>query len=735
MARLSRRETPSRFPGRRATHLDVGPRRRARARLTDVALPSFPVLERVEIFFFSETAEEIFAQIQRLKEDNEKLKTDLSDAALEALRVAQEERDRANNPEPESKKKDMSYLGGASSKDAYLGMELPYLGEGDVRVGFSEYDKMSAARQRDAEARARKGQAAAAGTGVKPRPPPVYQKTEQPMSIVFVSSEVAPWSKTGGLADVCGALPRELVKRGHRVMVVSPYYQTGKKEDALFRGAFDTCSNKSLECFGGLHEVGYMHQVKDGVDFVFVKHDSYERIGELYGDAEGGYGDNQFRFTLLSHAACEAPLVIDFGEGASANGFTGTYGDDVVFVANDWHAGLVPLLVASKYRPHGTYKNARTIAAIHNILHQGVEPHVTFGNLGVPGEWYSCLEYQFPEHMRAHELDLGLVVNILKGAIATSDRVLTVSEGYAREIVTPLGGKGLEGMLEQRVHRLDGVVNGIDMDEWNPSADEHIEAPFDVSDLSGKMECKRALQREMGLEVRDDVPLLGFIGRLDWQKGPDLIRDSIADMMNEDVQVIMLGSGLEELEQFMQWAEAAYHDKFRGWVGFSVPMAHRITAGCDILLMPSRFEPCGLNQLYAMRYGTLPIAHATGGLNDTVVRHNPYAEDDPDIAVAAAVARDKDPNDRHGIQAEMADLGPGTGWLFNEMNVGSFMYCVSNACKLYHENPRMWRAMQIQAMSQDLSWYHAALKWEKVFEWAKIDPPHCEPVQHEHHWY
>ena len=217
----------------------------------------------------------------------------------------------------------------------------------------------------------------------------------------------------------------------------------------------------------------------------------------------------------------------------------------MVFVANDWHAGLVPLLVASKYRPYGTYKKARTIAAIHNILHQGVEPHVTFGNLGVPGEWYSCLEYQFPEHMRAHELDLGLVVNILKGAIATSDRVLTVSEGYAREIITPLGGKGLEAMLETRVHRLDGVVNGIDMDEWNPSADEHIEAPFDVSDLSGKMECKRALQREMGLEVRDDVPLLGFIGRLDWQKGPDLIRDSIADMMNEDVQVIMLGSGLE----------------------------------------------------------------------------------------------------------------------------------------------------------------------------------------------
>ena len=666
-------------------------------------------------------------QIRQLQEANEKLKTDMD---LFAMPEPLPER-------PEGAPEPGSTQGTSAPKSSFsadvLGMEMPYLGEGETRVGFQHFDKVE---NEKARVEAMQVEQAARVTGVTPRPPPKYEKTEWPLSIVFVSSEVTPWSKTGGLADVCGSLPRELVKRGHRVMVVSPYYQTGKKEDVLFQGAFDTCSNKMLECFGGLHEVGYMHQVKDGVDFVFVKHDSYERIGELYGDAEGGYGDNQFRFTLLSHAACEAPLVIDFGEGASANGFTGTYGDDVVFVANDWHAGLVPLLVASKYRTHGTYKNARTVAAIHNILHQGVEPHVTFGNLGVPGDWYGCLEYQFPEHMRAHELDLGLVVNILKGAIATADRVLTVSEGYAREIITPLGGKGLEAMLAERVHRLDGVVNGIDMDEWNPSADEHIEAPFDVSDLAGKMECKRALQREMGLEVRDDVPLLGFIGRLDWQKGPDLIRDSIADMMNEDVQVIMLGSGLEELEQFMQWAESAYNDKFRGWVGFSVPMAHRITAGCDILLMPSRFEPCGLNQLYAMRYGTLPIAHATGGLNDTVVRHNPYAEDDPDIAVAAAVARDKDPNDRHGVQAEMADLGPGTGWLFNEMNVGSFMYCVSNACKLYHENPKMWQAMQIQAMSQDLSWYHAALKWEKVFEWSKIDPPHCEPVNHEeHHWH
>jgi starch synthase len=671
-------------------------------------------------FRFATAADVIFEQIRKLQEENEKLKQDLGDAAKAVLDKVTEEL-----PLPEGKaaeaKKALSYLGGASSKDAYLGMTMPYFGDGELQANFSKYDKVDAARAKVASAEAAKGEHSSTSTGVEPRPPPEYTKTETPMSIVFVSSEVAPWSKTGGLADVCGSLPRELVKRGHRVMVVSPKYITGKAEDRLFEASFDTNSNTKVGCFGDSHEVGFYHQVKEGVDFVFVSHECFKRQGGLYGDSYGVYGDNQFRYTLLSHAACEAPLLINFGENL------GTYGDEVVFVANDWHAGLVPLLVASKYRPWGTYKNARTVTTIHNILHQGAEPATTFGNLGVPDDWYSCLEYQYPEHMRAHELDLGLVVNILKGAIATSDRVLTVSQGYAKEICTPTGGCGLETMLEERRHRLDGVVNGIDMQEWNPTSDQHCAAGFDVSDLSGKLECKRALQKEMGLEVRDDVPLMGFIGRLDWQKGPDLIQAAISEMMNEDVQLIMLGSGLEELESFMQWAEGTYTDKFRGWVGFNVAMSHRITAGCDILLMPSRFEPCGLNQLYAMRYGTLPIAHATGGLKDTITRHNPYAQDDPAVAVAAAIASDREDGNR-----EAADMGPGTGWLFNDMDKYSFMSCVSNACKLYHENPKMWRAMQIQAMSQDLSWYNAALKWEKVFEWAKIDPPHCSPKEHCH---
>jgi len=672
--------------------------------------------------------EEMIAQ---LRAENARLKLDLGSAAKAALTAstsavaveASEEAEEVKRMQASEAKLALEYIDGANEaylSDAYLMLfEDVYVGEGDVAQAAADFNSADANKTtEDAAAAAAATAATAAGpVTLMARPRPVVEKTTNPLPIVFVTSEVAPWSKTGGLADVCGSLPRELVARGHRVMVIAPRYLNNSPNDRLYDEAFDTNTTSKVFCFKDEQTVGFFHQVKDGVDFVFVDHPSYKREGGLYGDKFGVYGDNQFRYTLLSHAACEAPLVINFANG-------GTYGQDIVFIANDWHAGLVPVLVASKYRKFGTYNNARTITAIHNIMHQGIEPHTTFSNLGVPDDWYKTMEYQFPEHLRAHELDLGLVVNIMKGAILTSDRVLTVSQGYAEEIITEVGGKGLEELLAARRHRLDGVVNGIDTEEWNPAADKFCEAPFDVTDLAGKLECKRALQRELGFEVRDDVPLLGFIGRLDWQKGPDLIRDSIHELMSEDVQVVMLGSGLPELEQFMRWSESIYSEKFRGWVGFSVPMSHRITAGCDILLMPSRFEPCGLNQLYAMRYGTLPIAHATGGLIDTITRHNPFADPNPEIAVAAAMARDSESMSPEEQAA--AELGPGTGWLFSPMETNSFMWAVKNATQLYRERPEMWRAMQIQAMSQDLSWTHASMRWEKVLEWAKIDPPHCK---------
>ncbi|XP_010541484.1 PREDICTED: starch synthase 1, chloroplastic/amyloplastic [Tarenaya hassleriana] len=508
-------------------------------------------------------------------------------------------------------------------------------------------------------------------------------------NIIFVTSEAAPYSKTGGLGDVCGSLPIALAKHGHRVMVVSPRYQNGTSADENFARAKDLDARISVHCFGGSQEITFFHEYREGVDWVFVDHPSYHRPGNPYGDCYGAFGDNQFRFTLLCHAACEAPLVLPLG------GFT--YGEKCLFLVNDWHAGLVPTLLAGKYRPYGVYKDARCILVIHNLAHQGVEPAATFKNLGLPSEWYGALEWVFPTWARTHALDTGEAVNVLKGAIVTSDRIVTVSQGYAGEITTVEGGYGLQDLLASRKSVINGITNGIDVDEWDPSTDGHIPFHYSADDLSGKVSCKIALQKELGLPVRPECPLIGFIGRLDYQKGIDVIQLAAPDMLEDDIQFVMLGSGDPKYEDWMKMTEATYRDKFRGWVGFNVPVSHRITAGCDILLMPSRFEPCGLNQLYAMRYGTIPVVHGTGGLRDTVENFNPYAA---------------------------GGAGEGTGWVFSPLTKESMSTAMRLATTTYREYKQSWGGMVRRGMGRDFSWQNAAVLYEQVFQWVFMDPPY-----------
>lgn len=514
-------------------------------------------------------------------------------------------------------------------------------------------------------------------------------KTRVTYNIVFVTSEAAPYSKTGGLGDVCGSLPIALAARGHRVMVISPRYQNGTIADEKFSGASDLDSHIKIYCFGGVQEVAFFHEYREGVDWVFVDHASYHRPGNPYGDSYGAFGDNQFRFALLCHAACEAPLVLPLG------GFT--YGEKCLFLVNDWHASLVPVLLAAKYRPHGVYKDARCILVIHNLAHQGVEPAATYKNLGLPSEWHGALEWVFPTWARTHALDTGEAVNILKGAIVTADRIVAVSKGYAWEITTPEGGYGLHELLTSRKSVLNGIINGIDTVEWDPSKDEHIASCYSSNDLSGKVECKVALQEELGLPLRPECPMIGFIGRLDYQKGIDVIRAATPELMEDDVQFVMLGSGDPQFEDWMRTMEATYKNKFRGWVGFNVPISHRITAGCDILLMPSRFEPCGLNQLYAMRYATLPVVHATGGLRDTVETFNPYAHE---------------------------GSGEGTGWTFSPLTKESMLAALRVAINTYKEHKSSWEGLMKRGMQRDFTWENAAAQYEQVFEWACIDPPY-----------
>nr|AAN37578.1 soluble starch synthase I [Colocasia esculenta] len=507
-------------------------------------------------------------------------------------------------------------------------------------------------------------------------------------NIIFVTAEAAPYSKTGGLGDVCGSLPIALAARGHRVMVVSPRYLDGVS-DEKFANAVDTGRRIKISCFGGQQEVAFFQEYRAGVDWVFVDHLSYHRPGNPYGDVYGAYGDNQFRFTLLCHAACEAPLVLPLG------GFT--YGDKCLFLANDWHAALVPVLLSAKYRPNGVYKDGRCILVIHNLAHQGVEPETTYPFLGLPSEWYGSVEWVFPTWARTHALDPGKSVNLLKGAVVTVDRIVTVSQGYSWEITTPEGGYGLHELLNSRKSVLNGITNGIDVGDWDPASDQHIQFHYSVNDLSGKVKCKMALQEEFGLDVRPDCPLIGFIGRLDMQKGTDLIMMAMPELMKEDIQFVMLGSGDAGTEQWMRTAESIYRDKFRGWVGFNVAISHRITAGCDILLMPSRFEPCGLNQLYAMRYGTVPVVHATGGLKDTVENFNPYA------------------NERSG---------KGTGWAFSPLSKDSMLKALNLAIRTYRDFKPSWEGLMKRGMSKDFTWDNAAAQYEQVFGWAFIDPPY-----------
>ncbi|GLU21271.1 hypothetical protein SLE2022_374170 [Rubroshorea leprosula] len=515
-------------------------------------------------------------------------------------------------------------------------------------------------------------------------------KTKVTYNVVFVTAEAAPYSKTGGLGDVCGSLPIALAARGHRVMVISPRYLNGTDSDKSFASALDLNQRIKIFCFGGAQEVSFFHEYRDGVDWVFIDHPSYHRPGNPYGDNLGAFGDNQFRFTLLCHAACEAPLVLPLG------GYT--YGEKCLFLVNDWHAGLVPVLLASKYRPFGVYREARSILVIHNLAHQGVEPAASYKNLGLPQEWYGALEWVFPTWARTHALDTGEAVNVLKGAVVTADRILTVSEGYSWEVTTIEGGYGLHDLLRSRKSVLNGITNGIDVAEWDPSSDEHIASHYSADDLSGKVQCKISLQKELGLPVRPEVPLIGFIGRLDYQKGIDLIRLATPELLQDDVQFVMLGSGDPQYEDWMRTAESNYRDKFRGWVGFNVPISHRITSGCDILLMPSRFEPCGLNQLYAMRYGTVPVVHATGGLRDTVENFNPYAGE---------------------------GSGEGTGWLFSPLTTESMLGALRTAMQTYREHKESWEGLMRRGMKRDFTWESAAKQYEQVFEWAFIDPPYC----------
>ncbi|TYI08683.1 hypothetical protein ES332_A09G017100v1 [Gossypium tomentosum] len=499
------------------------------------------------------------------------------------------------------------------------------------------------------------------------KPPPLAGVNV--MNIILVAAECAPWSKTGGLGDVAGSLPKALARRGHRVMVVAPRY-------ANYADSQDTGVRKRYKVNGQELEVSYFQAYVDGVDFVFVDSPMFQNMqNNIYG---GNRLDILKRMVLFCKAAVEVPWHVPCGGVC--------YGDgNLVFIANDWHTALLPVYLKAYYRDNGLMSFTRSVLVIHNIAHQGRGPVEDFSYVDLP-EHYMDL-------FKLYDLIGGDHFNIFAAGLKTADQVVTVSHGYSWELKTADGGWGLHRIINENDWKLRGIVNGIDTKEWNPQYDIHLKSDgytnYSLETLqTGKPKCKAALQKELGLPVREDVPLLGFIGRLDQQKGVDLIAEAIPWMIGQDVQLVMLGTGRPDLEQMLRQFENEHRDKVRGWVGFSVKTAHRITAGADILLMPSRFEPCGLNQLHAMNYGTIPVVHAVGGLRDTVQQFNPFEES-------------------------------GVGWTFDSADAGKLIHALGNCLLTYRQYKTSWEGLQIRGMKQDLSWDNAAEKYEEVLVAAK----------------
>ena len=511
--------------------------------------------------------------------------------------------------------------------------------------------------------------AEAAATEEAPAP-----KCREKLNIVMVASECAPFSKTGGLGDVMQSLPKALAERGHRVMVVVPRYKE-------YPQAFETGIRMTFNVLGHPTEIGYFHAYADGVDYVFVDHGAYHHVRDsIYA---GDRSEAMFRNAMLCQAALEAVWHVPCG-GV-------TYGEDnLIFVANDWHAALLPVYLQAYYRDHGKFTFARSCFVVHNMAHQGRGPLAEFDKLQLPG--------QYKEMFRLYDPVGGECMNIMKAGLSLATKVIAVSEGYAWEITTDMGGWGLAPTIRDFGQgKLSGIVNGIDLNEWSPDIDHHLDEdgysryePRAGAFEDGKRACKLALQRQLGLPERDDVPILAFIGRLDDQKGVDLITQAEGWLMSQDVQLIMLGSGRADLEDALRGMEGRNRDKCRCWVGFSVQMAHRITAGADILLMPSRFEPCGLNQLYALRYGTVPVVHSVGGLRDTVQQYDPFNN-------------------------------VGTGWTFDSAETHKLIDAMGHAIRTYRDHRDSFRGIQARGFERDLSWDHAAELYEDRF----IDAKYC----------
>jgi starch synthase len=474
------------------------------------------------------------------------------------------------------------------------------------------------------------------------------------MKLLIAASEAKPYVKTGGLADVTGALLEEYRRMDIEAYLMLPLYRSVRQRfDLTDTGLKVTVPVGNRQYSGRI----FSH----GPAAFFVECDAFFDRDDLYGTPEEDYADNAARFIFFDRALLEACRM------------RGLYPD--VIHCNDWQTGLIPVYLKTLYR-NEVFRRTATVMTVHNLGYQGLFDASHFPLSGLPREWFN------PEGVEFYGK-----VNFLKAGLISADILTTVSDTYAKEILTREFGFGLEGVLGKRAPDLHGVRNGIDTAEWDPGNDRYIPARYDASDLSGKAVCRKELIRECSLRMGErDSPLVAMTGRLSSQKGIDIFLDSADEILSMGAKIIILGKGDSHFQKRVEGLGEAHKGNVYVHTGYDEALAHRIYAGSDLLLMPSLYEPCGLSQLISMRYGTIPVARKTGGLVDTITDHEPLK-------------------------------GYGTGFLFREYAASSLAECLRRAFSVYVDK-RRWKRMISDAMKKDFSWKKSAVKYVELYKKA-----------------
>ncbi|MBI4949152.1 MAG: glycogen synthase GlgA [Deltaproteobacteria bacterium] len=484
------------------------------------------------------------------------------------------------------------------------------------------------------------------------------------MKVAFIAPEAAPFSKTGGLADVAGSLPKALKRLGADVALFVPFHRETAESNLKFE---TTGIDITVPLWRRKIKAEVLSYTGGEVPVYFIKKDELFDRSFLYGTPEGDYYDNLERFAFFSRAVLEA-----LKEGG--------FSPDIVH-CNDWQTGLVPAYLKDAYRGDPYFAKTASVFTVHNIAYQGLFDWKLYElmNLG-------------PHLFNPEGLEFWGKVNLLKAGLAYSEIITTVSEAYGQEIQTEEYGYGLEGLLRNRKGSLHGVINGIDYSEWDPETDPLIPSRYSADDLNGKKVCRRALLKEFGLKLKPRTPVIGIISRLAAQKGVDILAEAMPALMELDLALVVLGSGDRQYRDLIGGLAERYPEKLSVKIAFDHKLSHLVEAGSDIFLMPSRYEPCGLNQIYSLKYGTVPVVRATGGLDDTV---RGYAG------------------------------GEGTGFKFREYSAKALVDKVKEALAVFAERDA-WKELQVRGMREDFSWERSARKYMELYRTAQ----RCLKVSH-----